>query len=261
LITFQKGVLLSANSDGLSAIKTAGFNMLNLANNHILDYEITGMLNTMKTLDQVDIAHFGAGSTINEAKGYQLIEYNKTKIAVMGINEIPGYHHNSKNVHTLFNSASEAFYLAAVSEAASTANVVIVFIHWGDEYTTNVSNNQQEIGRKLIDAGADIVIGSHPHVLQPIEMYENGIIFYSLGNFIFDQGWNRTKDSCIVRYCLDNTGQSTFELIPLRINNGCPAETNNPIFTHRIFHTLTKSLPHEKYNLDNGRLYIHQSPS
>jgi poly-gamma-glutamate synthesis protein (capsule biosynthesis protein) len=256
-IGVQKGILLNANSDGLFAIKNAGFNMLSLANNHILDYEVNGMLNTRESLNKVGIAHIGAGRNVNEAKSYQLIESNGIKIAVLGINEIPGYQHNSKNVHILFNSGSEAFYLDAVSEAASVVDVVIVFMHWGDEYTSIVSDSQQEIGRKLIDAGANVVIGSHSHVLQPIEMYGNGIIFYSLGNFVFDQGWSRTKDSCIVRYCLDENGQGTFEVIPLRINNGCPAETTNPLFTKRIFHTLTKNLCPKYYKVDNGRLYIH----
>jgi poly-gamma-glutamate synthesis protein (capsule biosynthesis protein) len=259
-IVVQRGVTLSANSECLGAMKNAGFNMLSLANNHILDYEVTGMLNTMESLDQVGIAYFGAGRDVNEAKGYQVIESNGTKIAVIGINEVPGYQHNSKNVHTLFTIASEKVYLDAVSEAASVVDVVIVFMHWGDEYTAIVSSNQQEIGRKLIDAGADIVIGRHSHVLQPIEIYGKGVIFYSLGNFVFDQGWSRTKDSCIVRYCLDENGRGVFELIPLRINNGSPAETSNPIFVNRIFHTLTKNLSSEKYVLDNGRLYI-RSPT
>jgi poly-gamma-glutamate synthesis protein (capsule biosynthesis protein) len=255
--TTQKGIFLSASSDCLFAVKNAGFNMLSLANNHMLDCEAAGMLYTMESLNQVGIAHFGAGRNVREAGGYQLIECNGAKVAILGINEKPGYQYKTRNVHTVFNSGSEAFYLDVVSEAASVVDVVIVFMHWGDEYTTIVSDSQQEIGRKLIDAGANVVIGSHSHILQPIEVYGDGIIFYSLGNFVFDQGWSRTKDSCIVRYCLDENGQGTFELIPLRINNGCPAETANPLFTKRIFHTLTKNLPSKYYRVDNGRVYIH----
>ncbi|MCL2431840.1 CapA family protein [Candidatus Bathycorpusculum sp.] len=256
-IATQKSILLSANSNCLEAIKNAGFNMLSLANNHMMDYGVTGMLNTLESLDRAGVAHFGAGRDVNEAKSYQLIDSNGTKIAVLGINAVSMQGFASKNTPgILATHTSETAYLDAVSDAASAANVVIVFIHWGDEYTTIVSSNQREIGRKLIDAGADIVIGSHPHILQPIEIYENGIIFYSLGNFIFDQGWSRTKDSCIVRYCLDENGQGVFELIPLRIKNGSPAETDNTIFTKRIFHTLMKNLPSENYFIYNNRLYI-----
>ena len=137
------------------------------------------------------------------------------------------------------------------------SDIVIVFIHWGEEYTANITKEQRALGERLIDAGASIVIGSHSHVLQPVEYYQNGIIFYGVGNFVFDQGWSRTKDSCLLRYCLDTAGKGVFEVVPLRIENGAPAETRNSIFTNRIFHTLTKNLTPENYELENNRLYIY----
>ncbi|MDR2202901.1 MAG: CapA family protein [Nitrososphaerota archaeon] len=254
----KKNFLLSANVDCLTAVVNAGFNMLNVANNHMLDYGVTGMLNTIDFLNQAGIAHVGAGRDVYEASSYQTIENDEIKIAVVGINEVTVSDSASRTTPGVLGARTlEPFHLKAVTDAASVVDVVIVYIHWGDEYTTVISNNQREIGKNLIDAGADIVIGSHPHTLQPIEMYKDGIIFYSLGNFIFDQGWSRTKDSCIVRYCIDENGHGVFELIPLRINNGCPAETSNPIFTKRIFHALTKNLSSENYVLDDGRLYVY----
>ena len=89
------------------------------------------------------------------------------------------------------------------------ADLVVVNMHWGQEYSTSATSRQTELAKAVIDAGADVIIGHHPHVLQSFDVYNDGIIFYSLGNFVFDQGWTRTKDSAMVQYHLAEDGQAT----------------------------------------------------
>ena len=259
-IVADKEILLSASEDCLPAIKRAGFNMLNLANNHMMDYGEKAMISTLDALDRAGIDYFGAGHDIGEASLYKLVECGDIKIAIVGANGalVPLSAATKQTGGVLPASGLESsICLSAVSAAAMAADIVIVYMHWGEEYTTALSSNQQEMSKRLIDAGATIVIGSHPHVLQPIEFYKNGVIFYSLGNFIMDQGWSRTKDSCLVCYYIDISGQGVFEVIPVRINNGSPEATENPIFVNRIFHTLTKNLALENFEIINNKLYIY----
>ena len=147
-------------------------------------------------------------------------------------------------------------YYQAVRDAKANADIVIVNIHWGVEYALNQTEQQQQLARNLINFGADIVIGSHPHVLQPVEKYKDGIIFYSMGNFVFDQGWSRTKDSMVLNYFVDKDGNLSFEMIPVRIKDGYPTVTNNKFFVNRTFNTLTKGLKDSDYEVKSDTLLL-----
>ncbi len=255
----ERSIYLSAGPECLPAIKNAGFTMLGFANNHMMDYGAKALLNTMEAVDQAGISYVGIGSNIDEAMRYQLLEYDGVKIAVLAVSDIveAGLTASKQTPGVFSTKYLNPNYLGVVADAAAAADVVIVYMHWGNEYTAIPTGSQNEIGRQLIDAGANIVLGSHSHAIQPIEIYNGGIIFYGLGNFITDQGWSRTKDSCLVRYCLDIAGRGAFEVVPLRINDASVSETRNPIFTQRIFHTLTKNLASGDYTLENNRLYIY----
>ena len=108
-----------------------------------------------------------------------------------------------------------------LDEAKKQADIVIVILHYGNEYSTSPNEYQQNISRKCIDAGADLVVGSHPHVLQRVESYRGKLIFYSLGNCVFDQSNPSPKDSMVVKF-QDLNGNLTAIIYPLRITNSCP---------------------------------------
>ena len=92
----------------------------------------------------------------------------------------------------------------------------------------------------MIDAGADIIVGHHPHVLQSFDVYKQGVIFYSLGNFVFDQGWTRTKDSALVQYHLRDNGTATLDVVPLKIQEGTPKPVTSTLDKNRVYRELTK---------------------
>lgn len=154
----------------VALLKDYGFNILNLANNHVRDFGADGFSQSQAYLDAAGISHFG--DYYNE-NGAVVKEINGLKIAFLAYNE--------------FGDASVAGTVTKIKEAALTADRVVVYTHWGNEYQTNFSVLQQEKARQLIDAGADVVLGSHSHVIQPVEIYNGKPIFYSLGNFLFDQ--------------------------------------------------------------------------
>lgn len=154
----------------ISVLTENKFNILSLANNHVQDFGKQGFAQSQSYLDKAGISHFGdfynEGPTlIKEIKGL--------KIAFIGYNE--------------FGDSAIASTVAKIKENRPVVDYVIVYAHWGAEYQTNFWPGSQEKGRKFIDAGADIILGGHPHVIQPIEIYNGKPIFYSLGNFVFDQ--------------------------------------------------------------------------
>ena len=142
-------------------------------------------------------------------------------------------------------------YYQAVKDASEKADLVIANIHWGVEYGMTETEAQQQLARNLINWGVDVVIGSHPHVLQPVEKYGDGIIFYSMGNFVFDQGWSRTKDSMVDENC-----NCSFEIPPIRIKDGYPEVTNNAFFKKRTYRTLTKNLKDSDYEVKSNTLLM-----
>lgn len=142
-----------------------------------------------------------------------------------------------------------------IAEASKKADLVLVHVHWGQEYDNEPNDRQKDLAKAIADAGADVIIGAHPHVLEPIEVYNGTVIFYSLGNFVFDQGWSRTRDSALVQYHLMNDGKGRFEVTPLNIREATPTPLGKSDFLKRkaIFRQLTKGT-----NLDwkeeNGKL-------
>jgi|SRR3989344_1493014 len=150
--------------------------IVNLGNNHILNFKQSGVDSTKKYLSDNNISYFGAPGG---EKGI-VRNINGLRVAFVSYNEF-------------LNSDTELEKEAVVNEVMkvrSEADITVVFCHWGVEYALAPTSDQKNMARQFIDAGADLVIGSHPHVIQPKEEYNGKTIYYSLGNFIFDQYFN-----------------------------------------------------------------------
>lgn len=173
--------------DPLPALRDAGFDVVSLANNHTLDLGVEGLLDTMNHLDEAGIAHMGAGSNDTEAFAPSIHEVRGIKVAYVGLSRVvPSVTWKAdKNVAGVAETYDTTRALKAIEQAGGMADIVVVMVHWGTERTTVLEDYQKEFARQYIDAGADLVIGSHPHVLQGFETYKGKWIAYSLGNFIF----------------------------------------------------------------------------
>jgi poly-gamma-glutamate capsule biosynthesis protein CapA/YwtB (metallophosphatase superfamily) len=165
-------------------LSEAGFDAVSLANNHSYDFGEVGLLDTLDALDGVGVASFGAGRDATEAYEARLLEVRGTRIALLGFNDRGGSQPAGPGVPGVATPSAEM--VAAVEAAGAAADHVIVMFHWGSEYTQEVTARQRELAHAAIDAGAEVVLGSHPHVLQRVERYRGGVIAYSLGNFVFD---------------------------------------------------------------------------
>jgi gamma-polyglutamate biosynthesis protein CapA len=257
----DKYIHLSTNKEAVQAVKDAGFTVMNLANNHMMDYSEKGLNDTVNIFREKELSFVGAGENMQQAKNIVYNDVNGIRVATLGFTDayVDGFivEENqpgvlSMNPDMLFNQIIDA-----KNSKRGNADLVVVHAHWGQEYDDEPSPRQQELGRAMVEAGADIIVGHHPHVLQSFEVYKDGIIFYSLGNFIFDQGWTRTKDSALVQYHLDTSGTATVDIVPLQIYEGTPRRTSNWLDRKRIFRQLTKDTPeHIEWGEDGNQLTV-----
>lgn len=192
-------------------LRKVGFNVLNLANNHILQYGNSAFDNTIDILNKNDFRLVGLNKD-----GITNIETfligNKT-IAIAGFNDIHDHVNNQKYAD---------LSMEAVINALNRMNsdVKIISLHWGSEYIMFPSPKQISFARSLIDAGADIIIGHHPHVIQPVEEYNNGLICYSLGNFIFDMHWSKKlREGMVVEIEIDESKKMHYAIKFFEIDN------------------------------------------
>ena len=171
----------------VNILQEMGVDMVTLANNHALDFGVEALLDTCTTLDDAGILRVGAGADLEEAKRLQTVELQGKTIGFLGATRvIPGYEWNAgASTPGMFTTYDPSLLLQEIQAAKKICDYVVVYVHWGVEKSTIPSDYQRTMGRQYIDAGADLVIGAHPHVLQEIEYYQGKPIVYSLGNFVF----------------------------------------------------------------------------
>jgi len=200
------------------ALKSAGFTHFSLANNHILDFGAEGLRQTLKALDANSIIYSGAGMNLAAARTAGMTAVKGVKVAFLSYSlTYPAeFFAGTEKAGTAPGYAS--FFTADIMAAKNDADCVIVSFHWGGEGKDTPKPYQVAAAHRAVDAGADIVIGHHPHVLQGIESYNNGVIFYSLGNFAFGSTSKNAAVSMIARVTFDD-GIKEIEVIPLNVLN------------------------------------------
>lgn len=195
-----------------------GIDAVTLANNHALDFGTEALLDSCDTLDAAGILHTGAGADLVEAKKPVEAEMEGLSVGILGATRVipeagwaAGKHHAG-----MLATYDAAVTLEEIQRMRTEYDYVIVYVHWGIERDEKPQDYQRDLGQQYIDAGADLVIGSHPHVLQGIEYYKGKPIVYSLGNFVFGSSIPKTM---LLRVTLpaaaDGEGQKAeLQLIP-----------------------------------------------
>ena len=233
----------SSTADSVSALHAVGFSVMNLANSHLMDYEEDGLQETLSAFNNEGIDMTGAGESItDETNSMSFNEVNGVTIATLGFSDVyedGAAVDDSSGGITTFDPET---FIPMVAKANQQADVVIVHAHWGQEYDNTPSERQQTLAHSLSDAGADIIVGHHQHVLQSIEVYNDTAIFYSLGNFISDQGWTRTSESALAQFEITENGTTEFEVVPLLIKEASPAPLSwsDKLNERSIIRQLTK---------------------
>ena len=201
----------------LKAIKDAGINVVSIANNHIFDYGREGFFDTISYLDSAGIRRVGAGRNYAEAHAPAIVTIRGKKIGILayyGGGEAPGAGMASPGVARRDLGQVTADILKL--HYTTRADYIVVNLHWGTENARTPDESQRTFAHALIDAGADAVIGHHPHVLQGIERYGNGVIVYSLGNFVFGGNSRSSYDTGLFQIRLTNNGPE-YDFLPVHI--------------------------------------------
>ena len=207
------------------AVLRGRFDAVSLANNHIGDYGNDALVETLQRLDTAGIARFGAGRNLAEAHRPLWIARKGLKIAVLGYNEfIPRSFEAGADTPGVAWSEDDHVISDIRAAKAAGADLVIPFMHWGWEYEPVASQRLQRFARRLIDEGASMVVGSHPHVTQGADIYRGKPIIYSLGNLVFD-GFEtpQAKLGWLLRLKLDKTGVLEWDTLAAQMDqDGTP---------------------------------------
>nr|WP_297767353.1 CapA family protein [uncultured Butyrivibrio sp.] len=206
-----------ARPDSAAILNTMGVDIVGLANNHAYDYGQQALIDTMSALDSVGVEYAGAGHNIDEASHtvYYVTE-SGMKIAIICATQIerlsnPDTKEATATSAGVFRCLDDTLLLERIREAREKNAYVIVYIHWGTESTSEIDYLQRDQAAEIADAGANLIIGNHPHVLQKID-YVNGVpVVYSLGNFMFN---SKTLDSCLVLASLHSDGTVNLQFVP-----------------------------------------------
>ena len=215
-----------------------GVDLVGLANNHIYDYGRDAFFDTLDTIDGAGIDRIGAGRNLQEACTPQYYIVNGRKIAYVAATRA------EKNIMTpaagsnkegVLRTYDPALFLQVIAEAKENSDFVVAYVHWGTENSTKLEAAQRTQGKQYIDAGADLVVGAHPHVLQGMEFYRGKPIFYSLGNFWFN---DVPTDTALLKVLLDEDGTVTPVLVPCYQGGGRTDIVTDPAQRNRIFSHL-----------------------
>ena len=217
--TPKKYVFRSPPDKVAPALARAGFNIVSLANNHSLDYGPQGLEDTRAALEKAGIHGVGAGRNLAEARAPVYMVKGGATVAFLAYSlTFPEeFWAGPDKPGTAFGHEQDV--RADVAAARRKADIVVVSFHWGQEGKTELRDYQVQLAHAAIDAGASAVLGHHPHILQAVERYQDGVILYSLGNFAFGSFSNIATRSAIALLTFRDRQWSELRLLPINVRN------------------------------------------
>lgn len=209
-----KAFTFRSKPSNLKYLKQLGVDVAGLANNHIYDYGKTAFLDTLDYLKKAGFQTMGAGRNSEEAKKPVYLKIKGKTIAIIAATRAEKYIMTpaaGKNSPGVFRTYHDAGYVKAIRKAKKKADYVIAYVHWGTEYSTTLENAQIKQAKDYINAGADVVVGAHTHCMQGIGYYKGVPIFYSLGNFWFNE---KTLYTTVLEINIDRNGTLKAKMLP-----------------------------------------------
>jgi hypothetical protein len=233
----QGGDSFSADPAVLRGLAASGFDALSLANNHVGDYGERALLATLREFRGSGITSFGAGRDLASATRAAVVERDGVRVGLLGFNtigETPRATASTPGALSVrmpprtgpLRRGDLAHVLGAVRDLDARVDVVVVLPHWGTQYTHVPEPVQRQVGRRLVDAGADLVVGGHPHWVQSLERHRGATIAHSLGNFVFDMDFmEQTMEGVALTATITGGEVVDVDLAPYRMD---------PTFTPRL---------------------------
>lgn len=205
----------------LKSLRAVGFNVANVANNHSYDYGLDGFIDTLQNLRSTGFTYVGGGRNSESAYQGRIYTINGIKIALLGLAKVHG---GPESIAKKDKAGTTNGYDSSSSEAAITrldkaSDVLIVLTHWGEEGTFTPRNYEIASAKKWTSLGADIIVGSHSHTLQPITYVNKKLVAYSLGNFIFYSSHIDNRKTAILKIQINSKKRISYKVRPFIINN------------------------------------------
>lgn len=214
----------------LEVLRSAGISGVSLANNHVMDYGDSGLLDTMTNLNESSFLITGAGTDAETASRPLVTNIRGIRLAVIGLCDLPYEDTYARSNGPGIARASVSRVQSIMKQYDQWNDIVAVSIHWGDEYSDYPGRDQVALAHDLIDAGVDIIIGHHPHVYQGVEIYKNRPVIYSLGNFLFGSINEDVRNNLVAGFTADKGGLKKMTIYPIHGTN----HHNNPFRPERI---------------------------
>lgn len=249
----QGGDSFAADPRALAGLKLAGFDLVSLANNHVGDFGRQAMLDTFERFTAAELSFVGAGRRLAAARKPVVLTRGQTTVGFIGIEaigETPAATNSQPGTNRLnmpprtgpLGERALRRILADVENLAARVDTVVVLPHWGTQYTHRPEPSQRHVARRLIAAGADLVIGGHPHWVQGWEPFGDGIVVHSLGNFVFDMDFSRqTQEGVFVEIILWDGKVKAVEPVPYVIGSDFVVRKANPSRSRLIMEGLRQT--------------------
>lgn len=246
-------------TENTELLNKIGVDFVTLANNHVFDFGEDAFFDTLDTLDEYGIDHAGAGRNASEAQKPFYYVVNGRKIAYISATRA------EKNILTpeatedsagVFRCYDNERLLEVIEETKQNCDYVVLLVHWGTEYSAKLESVQKRTSHEYIDAGADLIVGTHAHQLQGIEFYKGKAIFYNLGNFWFNA---KRIETGLMKLELDASGNEEFYFIP-GLQSGC--KTQYLLGTNAGRNILDKLASHEPSQIaiaDDGKITLKEA--
>jgi hypothetical protein len=211
--TPDKSYTFRADPSRVDILHEMGVDIVSLANNHALDYGPDALMDTFTTLEEAGIDYVGAGKNLARAEAPVYYTVGGKKIAFLASSKVifDMSWYASENSPGMVGTYDPAPLIKEIKKASENSDYVVVFVHWGVERNDYPEKYQRDFAKKYIDAGADIVVGCHPHVMQGFELYKGKPIAYSLGNFWFN---NSHRESGLLKIYVDPDDTLRMQILP-----------------------------------------------
>lgn len=256
--SYGNSIFCKAPPESIKGLIYSGFNVLSLANNHIMDYGEKGLLDTLAVLSKYKINSVGAGKNLTYTRKPVILQVNDIKIGVLAYCDV--YVASEKRAGV----APTKYIIEDMKKVRDSVDILIISIHQGMDIVDYPLPNEIEFMHSIIDNGANLVLKHHPHVVNGIERYNNGVIVYSMGNFVFDytidplwKDFSKTRDSMIFQCELSKNGVSNIKIIPVYLNDEfqpVPLDDNNGNYILERVKKLSFELENNIKNPDSIKL-------
>ncbi len=243
----DKDVVFRGRPQLVTGLRSAGIDLVSLANNHALDWGEAALTDTIARLSAAGIGAAGAGENLAAARAPAVMDVNGDRAALLAYSLIlpAGFRAGQERAGVNPGRPDQQRLLKDIRATALEYEWVIVSIHWGVEYESAANADQRALAHRMVEAGADVVLGHHPHVIQGLEIYQNAVIAYSLGDFVFDHRSRETGEAFLLEAELREGRPPSLQITPVYLSDahGIPAVVEGDAADRILSRLVTLSSP------------------